>query len=211
MAEVYYYDPHQEYKSFFDPIWYKIVVKNSLGDTLTSSRPINTVSVADRINAEIIRQHNLTLYGVNGNPPFYAARFACYKKQKYGEEFCQTRGYNGEVISGWSGIDQNTGMSDGYANPIIFNARWMSKTEVQQVKTAVGIKEDNDKQIWMSNHPALESGDILVESGTGKVFEVRSVSASEPNGVRVSQAASVSQIDGSLWEANNLFFPGEEP
>lgn len=210
--EVTYTDLNAEYKGFFDPIWYKITVFNAAVDTiLFESRPFNTQNFIDRPNAEIIRQHNLLIYGVNGNPGFYGTSMACYKKQKYGQEFCETRGYNGEITIGWSNLDQNTGKQAGYANPIIFKGRWLSRTDKQQVTTTTGRKEEFEKQLWISNYPVLEPGDILCEQGTGRNFEVSSLSASEPNGILISQTVSVSQIDLHLWEARNLYFPGEEP
>jgi len=188
----------------FKDVYYRILVKNAADEIVLESTPQSTQTRNSRIINEIIRQHNLTLYGINGHPGFFSQDFACFKKQTLGEEYQLSRGPNGEKMLAFSEVDDNTGYAAGYANPIKFRGRWIDGVQVQKRQRATGNREEFNRQLWTSNFPILYPGDIIVEKSSGRVYEVRSISRREPNGSLVSQTAMCSQMMPNTIEAKTL-------
>lgn len=201
-----YEDCLKEYKGFFSRVWYKIVIVDN-GNTYLESKPTSAESASDLITNEIIRQHELTLYGVNGQDGYYAVDLACFKRTRFTERYDLSRGFNGERMIANSSPDQNTGSVEGYANPIKFKGRWINTVQKQSVVQVNGVKEEFQRQLWMTNYPVLENGDILCEKGTGRVYEVGTIDVRQPNNIVVSQTVVCKQIDPQMWEAQNLRYP----
>jgi len=192
---------------FFRKFWYRITIKNDADELQLQSNALSTENIADPVTREIVRQHELLLYGVNGHPGYYSRDFACYKKQIMGERYEDSRGYNGEELLGFSDIDQNTGYKDGYADPMVFKGRWINSVEVSSVMQPTGRREEFNRQLWTTNYPVLEIGDLIVEKDTGLVYEVRSISKREPNGTLISQTANCSQMHPNTYEAQEIRWP----
>ena len=66
------------------------------------------------------------------------------------------------------------------------------------------------RQIFMANWPILAPGDVLAEKKTGRRFRVRTIDTSDPNGVLVSQRATIERVNREYIE-NSLMYPGESP
>lgn len=192
-------------RSFFGKMFYRIKTSE------VTSKPVSTENESNALMNEMVRQHNLLLYGVNGAPGQLANKFACFKKQESGHKYQESRGYNGEVVLGKSYSDESTGYHEGYANPIIFNGRWISSIQKQRITSVTGSEEHFQRQLWTSNYPIFEPGDVLIERGNGEAYEVKSVDVRAPAGIVISQTVLCSQISKSAYEARELFYPGDEP
>ncbi len=202
-----YEDCLKEYRGFFKKVWYKIEIVDATDNLILESRPMSSESAGDLITNEIIRQHELTLKGVNGHPGYYAVDLACFKRTRFTEQYNLSRGFNGERMIANSSPDQNTGSAEGYANPILFRGRWINTVQKQSHVQVNGIREDFRRQLWTTNYPILETGDILCEKGTDRVYEVGPIDVRQPNNIVVSQTATCKQIDPQMWEAQNLRYP----
>lgn len=200
---VFYCDYIPEFRSVFKNFWYRLVVEQS---GLTSE-PQSSENTSDYVTNEIIRQHNLLLYGVNNHPGFYSREFACYKPDRYGVRECSGVAPNGEDFLGGNFLGDNTKYERGYLNPIKFKGRWIDTVRKESNTMALGRKESFNRQLWTSNFPVLDKGDVICEKGTGRNYEILSIDVRMPNNILVSQNIVCKQIDPQYWEAKNLRYP----
>lgn len=199
-----------KYQAFYKRLYYRLRFEDG-GQDILVTKPEFTENHSSLPTNEIIRQHDLLLYGVNGHPGYMSLYLSCHKPQRFGKRYLESRGWNGEPMIASSEADENTGFVEGYANPILFKGRFISTVQKQRQTQITGGQESLDSQLWMSNYPILEPGDLICEKGNGKVYEVRSVEVREPGGILVSQTAFVSQVSPQMYEAQNIFYPGDEP
>lgn len=206
-----YEDVIPAFRGFHTLLFYRITVRADGGGAIEiQSDPITTSKAGTHITAEIIRQHEITLKGVNTHPGFGAWDFACFKRTKFGTvcEYCR------DPLTGELGLVarceqcKGTGYIEGWANPIKFRGRWLSPKNKGQMIQATGQSEENIRQLWTAAHPILEPGDILIPKTMGEAWRVKNIQSSEPNGVVTSQSTTVSQIDRQKIEAT-LTYPGE--
>lgn len=208
---VFYCDYIPEFRSVFKNFWYRLIVVQSGQDVLTSE-PQSSESISDYITNEIVRQHNLLLYGVNNHPGFYSRHFACYKPDRYGVKECSGIAPNGEDFLGENMLGDNTKYQNGYLTPIKFKGRWIDTVRKESSTMAIGRRETFNRQLWTSNFPVLDKGDVICEKGTGRNYEILSIDVRMPNNILVSQNVVCKQIDPQFWEAKNLRYPeGFEP
>jgi hypothetical protein len=201
------------WRGFHTLLFYKLLVRSIADPTtiLLESKPITTEKAGTKITAEMIRQHELTLKGVNVHPGYGAWDFALFKRSKFGTPctFCT------DPLTGERGIVarcsycKGTGYLEGWSNPIIFRARWLTPVPKVTIIETHGPAEEITRQMWTAAYPMIEPGDIIVEKETGRAWRVRNVTASEPNRVVVSQSMTVTSIDKQKIEGT-LFYPGEE-
>ena len=208
--QVTYEDCVLEFQGIFNNLWYKLTILDGSGDPVLVSNAQSVAETSDRITSEIIRQHELLLYGTNTHPGYYPRALACFKAQKTTGKYEASMGWNGESALGFSEADQNTGFNGGYTTPTLFMGRWIDVVNKQTATQATGSTQELSRQLWTSNYPILEAGDLIAEKGTGRVWEVRSISVREPNNILVSQTAYCSLIDHHLYEAQRIFYPGDE-
>ena len=197
------------FRAFWEYLYYRIrIVEIGVGDFFVSE-PISVYDRADRVASEIIRQHELLLYGVNAHPGFYARDFACFKRTKFGIHctFCSDP-HTGERIIPRCEICQGTGYIEGYANPIKFRARFINSPTKADFVNVTGEDEVDVRTIFMAAYPILEPGDVLVQKSRGERWFVESIQPSEPGGILVSQRASVSRIRTESVH-NSLIYPGD--
>lgn len=205
-SAVYFEDCLKEYRGFFKPVWYQVIAMDG-GEIVAQTEPMSSSDSSDLITSEIIRQHELTLKGVNGHPGYYAGYFACFKRTRFTERYEDSRGFNGERMLADSSPDQNTGSAPGYANPCLFRGRWLNTVQKQVVMQPSGMRETFTRQLWTTNFPEFYPGDIICEKGTGRIYEITSIDCRKPNNILISQTALCTQIDPQMWEAQNLRYP----
>lgn len=203
---VFYCDYVPEFRSVFKNFWYRLIVEDSGEDVLVSKAQSSRNS-SDYITNEIIRQHNLLLYGVNNHPGFYARDFACYKPDRFGVRECSGIAPNGEDFLGGNDFGDNTIYERGYLNPITFKGRWIDTFKKDSNTMALGRMENLTRQLWTSNFPTLEKGDVICERSTGKNYEILGIDVRMPNNILVSQNIVCKQIDPQFWESKNLRYP----
>ncbi len=203
-------DPHiASWRGIFQELFYRIRVLDPGGTEVVRSIATDARGVADRHTAEVIRQNELRLYGVNGHPGYYGAYMAVFKRTRHGTrcEFC--RGPNGERIVARCEQCQGTGYLEGFANPIIARFQSLSGDTWTKQVTTLGEREEMINPFWTAAYPAIDPGDILVEKGTTRRWLVTTVELSRPNGVVTSQRLSCSLMDSQKFETSVLKYPGE--
>ena len=183
-------------RSLWDRIFYKLkVVETSTQNVVVESSAVTLGAIPDPNAREIIRQHNLLLYGVNTHPGYYAIDFACFKRTKQGTPCSYCR----DLESGDIYIDRcdecmGTRYLEGFSNQVKFRARFITSASPRSEITVYGDKEVDSRSIFMSSFPVLEPGDILVEKDTDNHWEVTNINTSEPGGILVSQRATLSKV-----------------
>jgi hypothetical protein len=197
-------------RGIFHEFFYRITVVDALSAVLVSSIATDARGVADKYSAEVIRQHELRLYGVNGHPGYYGTSMAIFKRVRLGTACPNCRSANGSKgLISYCEVCQGTGYLEGYTNPVI--ARFQSLTGdtwSRQVST-LGETEDMVNPFWTAAYPAIDPGDIMVEKGTTRRWLVLSVELSRPNGVVTSQKLSCSLMDTQKHASTVLKYPGE--
>lgn len=200
----------QSWRGIFHEFFYRIRVEDDAANTVVASIATDARGVADKYTAEIIRQHELKLYGVNGHPGFYGAYMAVFKRVRLGTECNYCRSANGaKGVVAYCTQCQGTGYLEGYANPIIARFQSLSgDTWTKQIST-IGETEEMANPFWTAAFPAIDPGDIMVEKGTTRRWLVLSVELSRPNGVVTSQRLNCSLMDTQKHTSSELKYPGE--
>lgn len=197
----------ESYRSIWELIYYRLrIVEDGVGDHFLSE-PVTNVARSDRIGNEIIRQHELILYGRNGHPGFYSRDFACFKRTKFGLDctYCKDA-VTGERVVPRCKICNGTGYVEGYANPVKFRGRFLNSPSKVDNVTVSGEMQVDMRTIFMAAYPIIDPGDILAEKGSGNRWHVESVDASMPGDSIVSQRVSVSRVRRESI-ANSLYYP----
>jgi hypothetical protein len=210
IGDLVFEDREVPYRSLWDLLYYKIIVRDSTSKaTIAESTPTSVLELPGLNEVEIIRQHELLLYGVNGHPGYMPRKFACYKRTIDGTpcHFCLDH-YTEEVIQDQCDVCKGTRYLEGWANPIKFNGRFVNQTQKSTTISYDGETEGDDRQLFTAAFPMLEPGDVLAEKKNGRRWRVLTITASEPNNVLVSQHANVKRIDRQFVE-NSLVYPGE--
>ena len=208
-----YQDEITAWRGFHTLLFYRLTVREiaTPENILVRSKPITTSKGGSKITSEIIRQHEITLRGVNTHPGYGAWDFALYKRTKHGT-LCTscTDPYTGErgTVARCEQC-QGTGYIEGWTLPVTFRLRWMTPVPKSTIIEAYGSSEEIVRQAWTAAYPIIEPGDMMVEKDTGRVWKTLNISSSEPNGVVVSQSLTLMQVDKQKIEGS-LFFPGEE-
>jgi hypothetical protein len=209
-SDVFYEDREPPYRGFWDIFYYKVVVRDSTTKVVArESTPTTVLELPGLPEQEIIRQHELLLYGTNGHPGYMPRKFACYKRTIDGTpcSFCSDP-HTGEIIVDQCRICMGTRYLEGWSNPIKFNGRFVNQTQKVTQATSSGEDEHDFRTLWMVAFPLLEPGDVLAEKKNGRRWRVLELTVSEPNNVPVSQRAQVKRVDREFIE-NSLTYPGE--
>jgi len=191
-----YEDRTRVKRSFWDRIYYRLRVVNTVTQAVVEqSVPATLGAIPDVTAREIIRQHNLLLYGANTQPGYYATDFACFKRTKQGTKchYCVSE-ETGDIYIDRCDECMGTRYLEGFSNPVKFKARFITSPSITSEITLYGDKEIDTRNIFMSSFPILEPGDILVEKHNDNHWEVVSINTSEPGGVIVSQRAVVNRV-----------------
>lgn len=200
----------QSWRGIFQENFYKITVVNELNEEQVTSVPMDTRAQSDLITNEVIRQHELRLYGTNGHPGHYGATMAVFKRTRHGQICSYCRGSNGQ-----KGMVANcqqchgTGYLQGYSNPIITRFQALSGDSLTRQVSTLGETEEMTNPFWTAAYPYLAPSDIMVEKGTGRRWLIISVEMSRPNGIVTSQRVTCSLMDPQSIESQMLRFPGE--
>jgi hypothetical protein len=198
------------WRGIFHEFFYRISVIDEDDNVLVNSIATDARGVADRITAEVIRQHELKLRGANGHPGYYGAIMAVFKKTRQGTHCTYCRGPNGEKgLVMYCDQCQGTGYLEGYANPIIARFQSLSGDTWSRQVTTTGEREEMNNPFWTAAFPAIDQGDVLVEKGTTRRWLVTNVELSRPNGVVTSQRLMCSLMDYQKHDTYVLKFPGE--
>lgn len=144
---------------------------------------------------EIIRQHNLLLYGVNGHEPKTGIRATLYKKRNFGPR-CQvcTDQATGRVIISQCRACAGTGFRNGgYYAPMIINMTFQPNPNQVQI-TNLGKIEDNDTVAFMTNFPVMTPGDLVIEPNESH-WRVIQIDVTERKRTIVHQLLKLRQLD----------------
>lgn len=196
-------------RPFFEGFYYRLKVQNATEDDVLVSNGVSLKNEASLVTNEIIRKHEMTLYGVNGKPGFHSKYFACYKRTMNGTKcyYCRNP-HTEERLHDFCDVCKGSGYIEGWSKPILFCGRFLEPLQRLTSVDTVNESESETRQLRMAGYPMLEPGDILAEKGTGKRYRVQHITGSEPNGVLVSQTVMCDDLAMDLIE-NDLGYPGE--
>lgn len=208
VSNVVFFDRDMPWRGLFDRLFYKLEFYDGSNDIQIKTKAVTLGNHADRQSNEIIRQHELLLYGVNSHPGYYAVPFACFKRIKNGTPCSYCRNQSGQRVVSRCTVCKGTGTIEAYTNPILFRARFISGGAKRTTVGELGESENLMQTLFLTDYPELEPGDILAEKDNGDRWRVESIETSEPGGVIVSQRAAVSLIIRDDI-ANELCYPGD--
>lgn len=203
-----FYDRTMPFRGFFDRLFYRVEIYDGSSNLQIKTKVITIGNHADRITNEIIRQHELLLYGVNSHPGYYAPDFACFKRIKNGTPCPYCLSPSGQQLIARCQVCKGTKTIQAYTNPILFRARFVAGGSKRTIVGNTGESEELAQTLFLTDYPELEPGDILAEKDNGDRWRVQDVETSEPGGVIVSQRAAVTLV---LKDdiANELCYPGD--
>ena len=196
------------YRSNFEQIYYKLKVLDSEDEVMLESGPVGQQFSATLPTAEVIRRHEIILYGVNGHPGFMSRTFACFKRTIDGTrcDFCRNEQTH-ERTQDNCFVCKGTGYIEGWSNPILFKGRWRDQVNKSVQSNMYGESDSERRRLWLSAFPVLEIGDILIEKSTNNYFEVISITSREPDNIIISQNAQCENLDQDFIESKTLRFP----
>jgi len=201
-----YEDPDPPQRSMFTVVWYRLKVFDDQNNLLLTSKPTTNRRRADRISAEMIRRHEVTLKGVNGQDGYFATHFACFKRAVNGNLCDCVDEMTGDRIRDRCPICLGAGYLEGWSDPVTFRGRFKGGERHQQHIAVSGEEEQLRRQMWTVHYPILEPGDVLVEKQNERHWRVISLNVSVPNNVVVSQNATIERLDRERIE-NELHYP----
>lgn len=144
---------------------------------------------------EIIRQHHLLLYGVNGHTPQTGIAVTVYKKRNFGPR-CPacTDAVTKRVVVGQCRACAGTGFADGgYYTPMALNITFQPHPRLIQISN-LGKAEDNETVAFTTNFPILAPADMIVEPSE-RHWRVVQVDVTERRRVIVHQLLRLRQLD----------------
>ena len=208
---VYFLYHSAAYRSNFEQYYYRIKVLDSEDDEQLVSRVFGQEFSPELATMEVIRRHEIVLYGVNGHPGFMSRIFACFKRTIDGTRchFC-INPHTHERTQEKCNVCKGTGYIEGWSNPILFKGRWRDRIQKQSRRSTYGEKDKEERRLWLSAYPILEIGDILIEKSTNKMFEVVTIGVTQPDNIVLSQNAQCSNVDRDFIESTSLRFPEDE-
>ena len=165
------------------------------GDAVSECPPFGFQGQLPLDAVEIIRQHNILLYGVNGHDPLTGIRTTVYKKITFGSR-CQacTDQLTKRVVVGQCRACGGTGFRNGgYYLPLAVNMNFQPHPKMLQ-NTNLGKIEDNETTVFMTNFPIMYPGDMIVEPSE-KHWRVAQVDVTERKRVVVHQLLRLRQLD----------------
>ena len=198
-----YVDTEPSFRGFFDHLFYRLTVRLiSDQSIIRQSEAVSTVRSGTKITNEIIRQHELTLKGVNTLPGFFSRKFKLYKRTKFGTKchFCIDED-TGEALLDQCDQCNGTRYLEGWTNPVPFDASWRTQAQASSEITQLGDHESNRGQLFLAAFPVVEPGDVLIQQDDLTAWEVVSITTSSPGGYLVSQVLNLSQLDRQFIEA----------
>jgi hypothetical protein len=144
---------------------------------------------------EIIRQHHILLYGVNGHEPLTGIRTTVYKKRTFGPRCREcTDESTGQVVVSQCRSCGGTGFAGGgYYTPIIANMNFQPTPRQLQI-TNLGKAEDNETTVFTTNFPIFYAGDMVVEPNE-RHWRVVQIEVTERKRVIVHQLLRLRQLD----------------
>jgi hypothetical protein len=142
---------------------------------------------------EIIRQHKITLEGLNGHESVRGVQCTLYQRRHYGPK-CRrcTDGLTGRIVMSNCKECSGTGVVGGFFDPIEVSMN-VNPYPTQLQLANVGKIEPNETQIFMTNFPIMYSGDIIVEPSEKHWRVVRSETTERKRTV-VHQVLIVTQL-----------------
>lgn len=203
---VMYNDQEVNIKGLFGHFFYRVSVLDSGLNPILVSRSLTIESQNNKIIREIVRQHELLLEGANGHPGFLSRQFACYKRVRFGSRCLFCLNELGEVVLDKCTHCFGSRYLEGWSNPMIFWGHWLDSGTTATQSDYLGQTEVNYKQLFMTNSPVIDTGDVLIESDGPNAWRIVTADQRRPGGYLVSQTLSVSQIDPQHIEAS-LEFP----
>jgi hypothetical protein len=201
-----YQDREVNIKGIFGHFFYRLTILDAGLLPLLVSRPFNVENQNNKIIQEVIRQHELLLEGANGHPGFLSRRFACYKRVRFGSKCTYCINEAGEVILDKCPQCKGSRYLEGWSNPMLFYGHWLDSGTTATQSDYLGQTEVNYKQLFLTNYPVIDTGDVLIESDGYTAWRITSADQRRPGGYLVSQTLSLSQIDPQHIEAS-LEFP----
>jgi len=189
--------------SFWDLSYYRLTLLNG-AEVLAQTPAFSLSGEPTKLTSEVIRQHNLLLYGVNGNEPYMSRAFACYKRTLGGTPCPYCINVAGLRILDNCPSCQNTGVLEGWAEPILFRGRFIDPQQ-KNVQRSVTEQERDVRTLFVSNVPILTVGDVLVQETLGYRFSVTDIRASTPNDVVTSQTATIERLRYEHEEARLVY------
>ena len=192
--------------SYWDLSYYRLTLMN--GAIVEAITPGFTMDgEPSPLTTEVIRQHNLLLYGVNGHGGRMSRKFACYKRTLGGTSCPYCINDVGLRIKDNCSQCQNTGVLEGWSDPVLFSGRFIDPQQ-KNVQRSISEQERDLRTLFTSNVPILGIGDVLVQETMGYRFVVNDVRASTPNDVVTSQTASIERLRYEHEEAR-LVYPSD--
>lgn len=180
----------------------------------TPVRLIRTVAVTvgterSRILAEAIRQHEYQLRYFNQSRTGPGRFFACFKRGSHTTpcDICV------DPITGEQFLDDcprcmGTKRIDGWMLPVRFPGYFTQPFVHSTEHGITGKSVELTNNVCTAAWPILEEGDVLVERWTNAIWEITSVTATEPEGIVVSQNAQVRALPRDFVE-HQLVYPEE--
>lgn len=205
-TDVVYEDPTIPQRSLFTVVYYRLKVFDGQNNLLSTSKPTTNRRRADRISAEMIRRHELTLKGVNGQDGYFATHFACFKRAVNGTPCDCVDEFTGDRLRDRCPLCLGTGYLEGWSTPVTFRGRFKGGERQQQQVHNDGEDEQLRRQFWTVHYPILEPGDIVVEKQNDRHWRVISINTSVPNNVVVSQNVTAERLAHDQIE-NELHYP----
>lgn len=177
-------------------IYYQLTGRlRTTGEAVSSCPPFGFQGQLSLDAIEIIRQHNILLYGVNGHDPQTGIRTTVYKRRTFGPRCpeCTDQLTQRVTISQCRACGGTGFRGGGYYQPMIVNMNFQPHPKTLQI-TNLGKIEDNETVAFATNFPIFYPGDMIVEPGE-KHWRVIQVEVTERKRVVVHQLLRLRQLD----------------
>jgi len=177
-------------------LYYQLVGRlRSSGEAVSSCPAFSFQGQLTLDAVEIIRQHHILLYGVNGHEPLTGIVTTVYKRRTFGPR-CRTctDESTGQVVISQCRECGGTGFaSGGYYQPIAVNMNFQPHPKLLQISN-MGKSEDNETTVFTTNFPIFYPGDMVVEPSE-KHWRVVQAEVTERKRVVVHQLLRLRQLD----------------
>lgn len=177
-------------------VYYRLVGKlRSSGDEVSDCPAFGYQGQLPLDAVEIIRQHHILLYGVNGHEPLTGIPTTVYKKRTFGPRcpYCTDEATGRVTISQCKHCHGTGFKGNGYYDPLLVNMNFQPHPKVLRISN-LGKTEDNETVAFMTNFPIMYPGDMVVEP-TEKHWRVVQVEVTERKRVVVHQLIRLRQLD----------------
>jgi len=202
---VYFDDLHT--RGFWKLYWWKLIVKDDQENVILESKPISHAFGLDRVQAEVVRQHELRLRPIRGVINGWARVFAVYKRRTYGTpcHFCVDPDTQNVFIDK---CPQCRGVRylQGWMNPAATAGYFRAPFEKATVHGQYGKSEESRNTLCTGCSVILEPGNYLAERDTGIVWRVNSGNDTSPGGRIITQNVEVERVAKDQIESD-LTYP----